>query len=53
MREESLESMQSDREFFELLIIGCAVEEYLDEEVAKEQILEMIQRTSGRWSGFF
>lgn len=42
-----LESMQSDRELFELLVIGCAVEEDLDEEVAKEWVLDMIQRTRG------
>lgn len=42
-----LESMQSDRELFELLVIGCAVEEDLSEEVAKEWVLDMIQRTRG------
>lgn len=42
-----LERMQSDQELFELLVIGCAVEEDLDEEVAKEQVLDMIQRTRG------
>ena len=42
-----LESMQSDRVLFELLVIGCAVEEDLEEEAAKEQVLDMIQRTRG------
>lgn len=42
-----LEGMQSDRELFELLVIGCAVEEDLDEEAAKEQVLDMIQSTRG------
>ncbi len=42
-----LESMQHDRENFELLVIGCAVEEELDEDAAKEQVLDMIQRTRG------
>lgn len=42
-----LEDMRSDEEIFELLVIGCAVEENLDEEAAKEQVLDMIQRTRG------
>lgn len=42
-----LESMRNDREIFELLVIGCAVEEELEEEAAKEQVLDMIQRTRG------
>lgn len=40
-----LENMQSDSELFELLIIGCAVEEDLEEEIAKEHVMDMIQRT--------
>lgn len=40
-----LENMQNDSELFELLVIGCAVEEDLEEEMAKEQVLDMIQRT--------
>lgn len=42
-----LEKMQSDRELFELIVIGCAVEEDLSEEVAKEWVLDMFQRTRG------
>lgn len=42
-----LESMRNDKEVFELLVIGCAVEEDLNEEEAEEQVLDMIQRTRG------
>jgi len=42
-----LESMHNDGELFELLVIGCAVEEDLEEEAAKELVLDMIQRTKG------
>lgn len=42
-----LEVMQRHGELFELLIIGCAVEENMEEEAAKEQVLDMIQRTKG------
>lgn len=42
-----LEVMQRDGELFELLVIGCAVEENMEEEAAKEQVLDMIQRTKG------
>ncbi|WP_024346854.1 Wadjet anti-phage system protein JetA family protein [Lacrimispora indolis] len=40
-----LEHMQNDNELFELLVIGCAVEEDLEEETAKDHIMDMIQRT--------
>ncbi|WP_367565545.1 Wadjet anti-phage system protein JetA family protein [Lacrimispora sp.] len=40
-----LEHIQNDNELFELLVIGCAVEEDLEEETAKEHIMDMIQRT--------
>ena len=42
-----LEKMQSDQELFELLVIGCAVEEDLEEGLAREYVLDMIQRTKG------
>ena len=42
-----LDDMQSDEELFELLVIGCAVEEDLEEEAAKEYVRDMIQRTKG------
>lgn len=42
-----LENMQNDGELFELLVIGCALEEDMDEEMAKERVLDMIQRTRG------
>lgn len=42
-----LESMCKDEEKFELLVIGCSVEENLEEEAAKERVLDMIDRTKG------
>lgn len=42
-----LEKMQNDNELFELLVIGCAVEEELEEAEAREYVLDMIQRTKG------
>lgn len=40
-----LEYMQNESELFELLVIGCAVEENLDEREAKEKVIDMIQAT--------
>lgn len=42
-----LERMQNDPALFELLVIGCAVEEELEEAEAREYVLDMIQRTKG------
>ena len=42
-----LERMQNDPALFELLAIGCAVEEELEEAEAREYVLDMIQRTRG------
>ena len=42
-----LEYLQNDEELFELLVIGCAVEEEAEEEEAKELVLDMLQRTMG------
>lgn len=39
--------MQNDPALFELLVIGCAVEEELEEAEAREYVLDMIQRTKG------
>lgn len=40
-----LDYMHSDSELFELLVLGCAVEEDLEEEEAKELTIDMIQAT--------
>lgn len=40
-----LEDMQSNEEMFALLVIGCALEEGLEEREAREQVLTMLQAT--------
>lgn len=40
-----LEYLQNDEELFELLVIGCAVEEELEEQVAKESVLDILEST--------
>ncbi|MCI8401802.1 MAG: hypothetical protein HFI38_06875 [Lachnospiraceae bacterium] len=42
-----LEAMRGDGELFELLVIGCAMEEGVTEEAAEEQVADMIERTKG------
>lgn len=40
-----LEHLQNDEELYELLVIGCAVEEELEEQEAKELVLDMLENT--------
>lgn len=40
-----LEYLQNDEELFELLVIGCAVEEELEEQEAKELVLDILEST--------
>lgn len=40
-----LERLQNDEEMFELLVIGCAVEEELEEQEANELVLDMLENT--------
>jgi len=40
-----LEHLQSDEDLFELLVIGCAVEEEQEEQEAKELVLDMLENT--------
>lgn len=40
-----LEYLQNDEELFELLVIGCAVEEELEEQEAKEWVLDILEST--------
>lgn len=42
-----LDFFQNDEELFELMVIGCAVEEDVGEEEARELVLDMLQRTKG------
>ena len=42
---KQLDRLLSDKEIFELLVIGCVVEEDLSEEEAEEKILSLIQTT--------
>lgn len=38
-----LDTMQNDKELFELLVIGCALEEELEEDQAEERVFDMLQ----------
>ncbi len=40
-----LERLQSDSEIFELLVIGCAVEDNISEKEAEEKVITLIQAT--------
>ncbi len=40
-----LEHLQNDEDLFELLVIGCAVEEEQEEQEAKELVLDMLENT--------